>query len=271
MTAATVTRARHSDAYRHCDALFDEISRLAEDTDEHARLRRRLIEEHLPLAEHIARRFARRHEPSDDLLQVARLGLINAVDRFDPARGADFLSFAVPTVMGEVRRHFRDNTWSVRVPRRLKELHLSLNQASTRLAQRFGRAPTARELADHLGLEIDEVAEALLAGNAYQTTSIDRPTQDDTGTITLADTAGEDDPGLDRIENREALKPLLRRLPERERRILTMRFFGGMTQTQIAERVGLSQMHVSRLLAQTLRTLREQLTTDEPPEEEEIS
>ncbi|WP_406634266.1 SigB/SigF/SigG family RNA polymerase sigma factor [Amycolatopsis sp. WGS_07] len=260
MTAATMTRTRRSDDYRHCAALFEEISHVAEDTGEHARLRRRLIEEHLPLAEHIARRFARRGQPSEDLLQVARIGLINAVDRFDPARQSDFVAFAVPTVMGEVRRYFRDHTWSVRVPRRLKELHLTLGQAATELGQRYGRAPTARELAEHLGLGLDEVAEALHAGNAYQAASIDYPAHDDTGSLALADTLGENDREIEKLEDRETLKPILRNLPERERAIVVMRFFWNLTQSQIAERVGLSQMQVSRLLARTLSTLREQLT-----------
>ncbi|WP_162834603.1 SigB/SigF/SigG family RNA polymerase sigma factor [Amycolatopsis circi] len=260
MTAATMTRTRRKDDYRHCAVLFEEISHLAEDTDEHSRLRRRLIEEHLPLAEHIARRFARRGQPSEDLLQVARIGLINAVDRYDPARQTDFVAFAVPTVMGEVRRYFRDHTWSVRVPRRLKELHLRIGQTATELGQRLGRAPTARELADHLDLDLDEVAEALHAGNAYQAASIDYPAHDDTGSIALADTLGDSDPEIEKLEDRETLKPLLRELPERERAIIVMRFFSNMTQSQIAEKVGLSQMQVSRLLARTLSTLREQLT-----------
>ncbi|MFD9893483.1 RNA polymerase sigma factor SigF [Amycolatopsis sp. NPDC059027] len=253
-------RPRHRDTYGDSAALFAALHGPDATEAGRERLRRQLIEEHLPLAEHIARRFARRGEPHEDLVQVARLGLVNAVDRFEPGRGTDFLDFAVPTVMGEVRRYFRDSGWSVRVPRRLKELHLALNRATTTLAQRWGKAPTAKELADHLDLDIEEVTEALIAGNAYQATSMDRPVSTETEDLSLADTLGEDDPDLEGVENHEALRPLLRKLAPRERSILIMRFYGNMTQSQIAARVGLSQMHVSRLLSDTLRTLRDELT-----------
>ncbi|MFE0021115.1 SigB/SigF/SigG family RNA polymerase sigma factor [Amycolatopsis sp. NPDC059021] len=256
-------RQRHRDTYGDSAALFEALHRPDATDAGRERLRRQLIEEHLPLAEHIARRFARRGEAHEDLVQVARLGLVNAVDRFEPGRGTDFLDFAVPTVMGEVRRYFRDSGWSVRVPRRLKELHLALNRATTTLAQRWGKAPTAKELADHLDLDVEEVTEALIAGNAYQATSIDRPVSTETEDLSLADTLGEDDPDLEGVENHEALRPLLRKLPQREQSILIMRFYGNMTQSQIAARVGLSQMHVSRLLSATLRTLREELTEAE--------
>ena len=151
---------------------------------------------------------------------MARIGLINAVDRFDPTRGHDFLSFAVPTIMGEVRRHFRDTGWSVRVPRRLKELHLSLSQGSAALSQRLGRAPTPTELAEHLSLDVDEVREGLLAGNAYQALSVDKPVHDDAEALSLADTMGEPDHEMAMVENHEALQPLLQELPQRERAIL---------------------------------------------------
>jgi len=263
MTAATETRSRRSDEYRQFAVLFEEISRTAEDTSAHARLRRRLIEEHLPLAEHIARRFARRGQPAEDLLQVARIGLINAVDRFDPAREIDFVAFAVPTVMGEVRRYFRDQTWSVRVPRRLKDLQHTLAQATAELTQRTGHAPTPLALAEHLGLDVEDVTEALHASNAYQTASLDRPAHDEASGAAMADTLGSDDPDLANLENREVVRKLLENLPERERAILVMRFFDNMSQSQIGERVGLSQMHVSRLLARTLRSLRDQLASAE--------
>ncbi|MFE0020135.1 SigB/SigF/SigG family RNA polymerase sigma factor [Amycolatopsis sp. NPDC059021] len=265
----TTSYRRRSDAYRHCAVLFDEMHALPDGDAQRKRLREKLIEEHLPIAEHIARRFSGRGEPREDLVQVARLGLINAVDRFDPARENEFLSFAIPTVMGEVRRYFRDASWSLRVPRRLKELHLSLSQATTTLAQRWGRAPNATELAEYLGIGVEEVTEALIAGNAYQTASTDRPVHDEAEPVSLADTLGEEDAALEKVENCEALRPLLRRLPARERSILVMRFFGNMTQSAIAARVGLSQMHVSRLLAQTLRTLREKILEEEPADEPE--
>jgi len=251
---------RRPDEYAHCDPLFEELGTLDPADPRRDQLRARLVTELLPLAEHIATRFAGRGEPREDLVQVARIGLINAVDRFDPTRGHDFLSFAVPTIMGEVRRHFRDTGWAVRVPRRLKELHLSLTQGTAELSQRLGRAPTPSELAQHLRLDVDEVREGLLAGNAYQALSVDKPVHDDAETLSLADTIGSEDNDLVMVENHEALQPLLAELPKRERAILVMRFFGGLTQTQIAERVGISQMHVSRLLSQTLELLRGKLT-----------
>ncbi|WP_326836168.1 SigB/SigF/SigG family RNA polymerase sigma factor [Amycolatopsis rhabdoformis] len=260
MSQQPTTRRR--DEYAHTAPLFEEFAALPADDPRRPRLREQLVTEFLPVAEHIATRFTGRGEPREDLVQVARIGLINAIDRFTPDRGPDFLSFAVPTVMGEIRRHFRDTGWSVRVPRRLKELHLALSHGSSTLSQTLGRAPTPTELAEHLGLGVDEVHEGLIAGNAYQTLSVDKPVHDDAEPLSLADTLGEEDSALEHIENHEALEPLLRELPQRERSILVMRFFGGLTQTQIADRVGISQMHVSRLLSQTLEQLRGKLTTD---------
>jgi RNA polymerase sigma-B factor len=245
-----------------CVAKFVELAASGSDEQRRMKLRTELVMDHLSVAEHIARRFSGRGEAFDDLVQVARVGLINAVDRFEPARGTDFLSFAVPTIMGEVRRHFRDATWSVRVPRRLKELHLQIGQVSGRLGQRLGRAPVPTEIARELGMSVEEVSEGLQAGNAYYAVSVDKPAGDDTEATSLADTLGEEDGALESVENHESLQPLLRALPPRERTILMLRFFGNMTQTQIAERVGISQMHVSRLLAQTLAQLRTQLTEE---------
>ncbi len=235
---------------------------LAELTDESAafqRQRDRIVERCLPLADHIARRFDGRGEPRDDLVQVARVGLVNAVIRFDLGAGSDFVSFAVPTIMGEVRRYFRDNSWSVKVPRRLKELHLRLGSTTAELAQRLGRAPTASELAEELGLDRDEVVEGLVASSSYNTLSIDSGGGGDDDAPAIADTLGDVDRGLEQIEDREALRPLLESLPERERTVVVLRFFESLTQTQIAERVGVSQMHVSRLLARALSRLRDQL------------
>jgi RNA polymerase sigma-B factor len=241
--------------------MFRELATVASDSMEFQRQRDKIVERCLPLADHIARRFEGRGEPRDDLVQVARVGLVNAVVRFDVEAGSDFVSFAVPTIMGEVRRHFRDNSWSVKVPRRLKELHLRLGAATADLSQRLGRAPTATELASELGMERDEVVEGLVAGSSYNTLSIDTGggSSDDDDSRAIADTLGDVDTGLDRIEDRESLRPLLEALPERERMVLVLRFFESMTQTQIAERVGISQMHVSRLLAKSLARLRDQL------------
>ncbi|OCB12314.1 RNA polymerase subunit sigma [Mycobacterium vulneris] len=239
--------------------MFRELSGLSEDSPARERQRERIVERCLPLADHIARRFDGRGEPREDLVQVARVGLVNAINRFDVEAGSDFVSFAVPTIMGEVRRHFRDNSWSVKVPRRLKELHLRLGAATAELSQRLGRAPTASELAEELDMDREEVIEGLVAGSSYNTLSIDSGGGGDEEAPAIVDTLGDLDAGLDRIDNRETLRPLLAQLPERERTVLLLRFFESMTQTQIAERVGVSQMHVSRLLAKSLARLRDQL------------
>lgn len=240
--------------------MFRELAGFTAHSPEFQRHRDQIVERCLPLADHIARRFEGRGEPRDDLVQVARVGLVNAVARFDIETGSDFVSFAVPTIMGEVRRHFRDNSWSVKVPRRLKELHLRLGAATADLSQRLGRAPTASELAAELGMDRADVVEGLVAGSSYNTLSIDTASgSEDDAVRAIADTLGVVDSGLNQIENREALRPALESLPERERMVLVLRFFESMTQTQIAERVGISQMHVSRLLAKSLTRLRDQM------------
>lgn len=238
--------------------MFRELAKYDVDSPDFRKRRDRIVQRCLPLADHIARRFDGRGEARDDLVQVARLGLVNAVNRYDVDTGSDFVSFAVPTIMGEVRRYFRDNSWSVKVPRRLKELHLRLGAATSELSQRLGRAPTASELAAELEMNRDEVIEGLVAGSSYTTLSIDSGGGGEDAPA-IADTLGGVDVSLDQIENREALRPLLAALPERDRTVLMLRFFEGLTQTQIAERVGVSQMHVSRLLAKSLARLRDQL------------
>jgi RNA polymerase sigma-B factor len=238
--------------------MFRELAKLEPDSPEFRRYRDRIVERCLPLADHIARRFDGRGEARDDLVQVARVGLVNAVIRYDVDTGSDFVSFAVPTIMGEVRRHFRDNSWSVKVPRRLKELHLRLGAATAELSQKLGRAPTASELAAELEMDRQEVVEGLVAGSSYNTLSIDSGGGDEKAPA-IVDTLGDIDLSLVQIENREALRPLLAALPDRERAVLLLRFSESLTQTQIAERVGISQMHVSRLLAKSLARLRDQL------------
>lgn len=246
--------------YADVPDMFRELATLEPDSVSFRRYRDRIVERCMPLADHIAMRFGGRGEAREDLVQVARVGLVNAVIRFDVDAGSDFASFAVPTIMGEVRRHFRDNRWSLKVPRRLKELHVRLSAATAELSQRLGRAPTASELAAELGMDRDEVVEGLVAGTAYNTVSIDvGASVGDEGVPAIIETLGGADLNLDRIENREALRPLLAVLPERERTVLRLRFFESMTQTQIAERIGVSQMHVSRLLAKALARLRDQL------------
>ena len=239
--------------------MFREMEGLSEDSAKFSRQRDRIVERCLPLADHIARRFDGRGEPRDDLVQVARVGLVNAVIRFNVDAGSDFVSFAVPTIMGEFRRNFLDNSWSVKVPRRLKELHLRLGAATAELSQRLGRAPTPTELAAELEMDRDEVVEGLVAGSSYNTLSIDSGGSGSDDAPAITDTLGDVDLSLDQIENRETWRPLLDALPERERTVLVLRFFESLTQTQIAERVGISQMHVSRLLAKSLARLRDQL------------
>jgi RNA polymerase sigma-B factor len=239
--------------------MFREMNSYPAESVERGRARDQIVRRCMPLAEHIAHRFDGRGEPREDIAQVARLGLVNAVNRFDVECGSDFVSFAVPTIMGEVRRHFRDNSWAVKVPRRLKELHLQLGSATAEMSQRLGRAPTASELAAELELDRGEVVEALIAGSGYNTLSMDSGGGGDDQTPPLTDTLGSYDANLDRIENHEALRPLLDALPERERTVVVLRFFESLTQSQIAERVGISQMHVSRLLTRTLARLRSEL------------
>lgn len=243
-------------------ALFFELRELPEGSPERAELRNRLVRMHLPLVEHLARRFRNRGEPLDDLTQVATIGLIKSVDRFDPDRGVEFSTYATPTVVGEIKRHFRDKGWAVRVPRRLQELRLSLTTATAELSQQHGRSPTVHELAERLGISEEEVLEGLESANAYSTLSLDVPDTDDESPA-VADTLGSEDEALEGVEYRESLKPLLEGLPPREKRILLLRFFGNMTQSQIAQEVGISQMHVSRLLARTLAQLREKLLVEE--------
>ena len=259
MAEPQVAEGSSSHGYEPMAPLFAELAACGDDEPRRQYLRHRLVEAHLPIAQHIARRFVRRGEPLADLEQVATVGLINAVDRYEPDRGVDFLSFAVPTITGEVRRYFRDHGWAMRVPRRLKELHVTLGAAVSELSQTLGRAPTARELATHLDLPFEEVVEGLGASNAYRSRSLDSMVDEETGSQLAAGALGQLDGELEQMENREALAPLLAELPERERAIIVMRFFGNYTQTQIAERIGISQMHVSRLLSQTLAILREKL------------
>ncbi|WP_225823327.1 RNA polymerase sigma factor SigF [Streptomyces naphthomycinicus] len=243
-------------------AMFVELRKLNAGSAEYAELRNKLVRMHLPLVEHLARRFRNRGEPLDDLTQVATIGLIKSVDRFDPERGVEFSTYATPTVVGEIKRHFRDKGWAVRVPRRLQELRLSLTTATAELSQLHGRSPTVHELAEKLAISEEEVLEGLESANAYSTLSLDVPDTDDESPA-VADTLGAEDEALEGVEYRESLKPLLEDLPPREKRILLLRFFGNMTQSQIAQEVGISQMHVSRLLARTLAQLREKLLVEE--------
>lgn len=218
--------------------------------------REALVHLHRPLVEHCALRFAGRGEPYDDLVQVGMVGLLQAIDRFDPDRGRDFTSFAVPTVLGEVRRWFRDKGWAVHVPRGLQELRARTTATSAHLAHELGRSPTAAELAAALGCSVEDVVDGLESAGAYASVSLDAGADDPDGPYARLATLGADDPALARVELRESVRPLLEQLPAREKRILLLRYFVGHTQSQVAAEVGLSQMQVSRLLASTLEDLR---------------
>ncbi|WP_459546776.1 SigB/SigF/SigG family RNA polymerase sigma factor [Nocardia sp. X0981] len=256
---------RGTDSYDGIEPLLERLGAMDTDDPERLVLREEIMRRCLPLADHIARRFTGRGETYDDLHQTASLGLVLAVDRYDPTRGASFLAFAVPTIMGEVRRHFRDHTWAVRVPRRIKETQLAIGPTIERLCQRLGRTPTAIEIAMEMNLDLLEVTQALMAGNAYRTNSLDTATEDDEHGATapqVTETLGEDDPGYELTDNALAIAPLLRTLPARDRQVLHLRFFENYTQSRIAAELGVSQMHVSRILAATLDRLRERALRD---------
>jgi len=239
------------------------LAELAEDDPRRMAARDELVTMHLPLAGFLARRFRDRGESLDDLTQVATIGLLKAVDRFDPDRGVEFSTFATPTMVGEIKRHFRDKGWAIRVPRRLQELRISIGRATAELSQSTGRSPTVAELAEHLGFSQEQILEGLESAQAYATLSLDAASGDGTEDgSSLVDTLGDDDPGLGEVDTRETLHPLVATLAPREQRIIHMRFYENMTQAQIAQRIGVSQMHVSRLLAKSLAQLRTGL--DEP-------
>jgi RNA polymerase sigma-B factor len=260
----SVTREEHAVPDRaRARELFERLGELPPGSPEREQIRGALVELHLPLVEYLARRFRNRGEWLDDLTQVATIGLIKSIDRFDLDRGVEFSTYATPTIVGEIKRHFRDKGWAVRVPRRLQELKLSLTKAIGELAQREGRAPTVSELAAHLQMSEEDVLEGLESANAYSTVSLDAPDSGDEDAPAVADSLGIVDEALEGVEYRESLKPLLEHLPPREKKILLLRFFGNLTQSQIAAELGISQMHVSRLLARTLTQLRDGLTNDE--------
>lgn len=218
-------------------------------------LRNQLVEEHMRLAEFLARRFSHRGESPDDLRQVALVGLLKAVERFEPDRGLQFSSFATPTITGELKRHFRDKGWAVRVPRRIQELHLELDRTVADLNQELGRPPTPAEIAQRAGVLEEDVLESMEAGSLYRLASLDSSRSDDEAAPSPAQRLGELDHELGAVEDRVAVSEMLSRLPEREQKIVYLRFFEGLTQSEIAEQIGISQMHVSRLLVRSLETL----------------
>jgi RNA polymerase sigma-B factor len=225
------------------------------------RVRERAIGEYMPLARKLARRYHRGREPLEDLEQVAYVGLLKAVERFDPAYGARFTSFALPTINGELRRHFRDATWALHAPRWVQEAVLEVTRASERLGNELGRAPTTGEVSAATGLDAEQIAEALVARGNQTTSSLDSPIGDEEGQ-TVADVIGSDDDGYDLVDHRVTVTPLIAELPAREREVLRLRFDHELTQTQIARRVGCSQMQVSRLLRRAIARLSQ--VSDEP-------
>jgi RNA polymerase sigma-B factor len=246
--------------------LFARLAELEEGTHEYQYVRNTLIEMNLTLVKFAARRFKTRSEPMEDIVQVGTIGLIKAIDRFDLDQEVEFPTFAMPTIVGEIKRFFRDTSWAVHVPRRLQELRLAMAKAVDDLTFAVGRPPTDTELAAHLGISEDEVREGLVAANGYSVSSIDAGAPGgEEGDESTAFTArlGEVDPGVELVENLESLKPLMAQLGERDKTIISMRFGAEMTQSEIGAVLGISQMHVSRLLSRTLGQLRNQLLTQD--------
>jgi len=247
-------------------ALLTELHSLAEDDPRHPTLRDRLVELHMPLVIYLARRFSGRNEPMNDLVQVGAIGLIKAVDRFDPERGLEFSTYATPTILGEIKRHFRDTGWLIHVPRRAQELQTTLNTARADLSQELGRAPTVPELAKRIDIDEETVLEALDAARAYSGVPLDifaAPGE----AVPEHPILGIVDEGFEQVEHRAVLRDVIATLPESEREILLLRFVANKTQTEIASIVGVSQMQVSRLVARGLKRMRETLGAPEPPQQ----
>jgi RNA polymerase sigma-B factor len=220
------------------------------------RARDELVRRFLPLARQLARRYKRGNEPIDDLVQVASLGLVKAIDRYDLERGNAFSSYAVPTILGELKRHFRDHGWALHVPRGMQERIMQVNQAMERLSRALGRSPTPTELSLEIGIPCEEVLEAMEASVAYEASSLDAPRGIDPDAHSYADSVGADDEGYEQVEYLEAIGPTMRAMPARDRLVLKLRFEDDLTQAEIAELIGVSQMHVSRLIRRALARLR---------------
>jgi RNA polymerase sigma-B factor len=262
-TEAAVPAQEARDAVSPRDRLTDDLLEQASAADEVER--RRLLDEvvllNLPVARGLAARYRDRGESMDDLVQVASLALVKAARGYEPGKGRGFLPYAVPTITGELRRHFRDRGWDVRPPRRVQELRLSVASAAHQLAQEIGHSPTVAELAQHLKVGEEEVIETLAAAQGYSATSLDAPCDGDDG-APLGETLSSEDESIDRVVDGLAVEPLLATLPPRDRHILCLRFYRGWTQSQIAEEIGVTQMQVSRLLSRALARLREQVLAD---------
>ncbi|WP_441247547.1 SigB/SigF/SigG family RNA polymerase sigma factor [Kitasatospora sp. McL0602] len=252
--------ASTGDARELSRVLLWRLRKLEPGSEEYSYVRGTLIELNVSLVRFAARRFGGSHESMDDIVQAGTVGLVKAVDRFDPDRGVEFATFALPTVIGEIRRFFRDTTWAVHVPRRLQEARLAVVKGADELEQELGRAPTVGELAEYVALQPAELDEAMQAAQARTTLSLDAPFSDGNAEGALECRLGCCDPALEVVEYVQSLKPLIAALPERERTILALRFTEGLTQAEIGRRLGISQMHVSRLLTRSLEGLRAGLT-----------
>ncbi|MFD6420053.1 SigB/SigF/SigG family RNA polymerase sigma factor [Streptomyces sp. NPDC060194] len=253
--AAAAAKKRTADTRALTQVLFGKLKHLEPGTPEHGRVRTALIEANLPLVRYAAARFRSRNEPMEDVVQVGTIGLINAIDRFDPDRGVQFPTFAMPTVVGEIKRYFRDNVRTVHVPRRLHELWVQVTGASEDLTTMHGRSPTTAEIAERLKIAEEDVLACIEAGRSYHATSLEAAQEGD-GMPGLVDRLGYEDPELDGVEHRDLVRHLLVQLPEREQRILLLRYYNNLTQSQISAELGVSQMHVSRLLARSFARLR---------------
>ena len=260
-THASAKHHPHDDAPDTAEA-FRTLSKLPPGQQRDT-IRAEIVEAWLPMAERLAGRFRSRGESFEDLRQVAALGLVKAVDRYDPERGNAFESYAVPTVTGEIKRHFRDHMWTLHVPRRVQDLRNRVRFASQDLSQTIsGRQPTVAEIAEHAQMSEEDVRVGLEALESFTALSLDAELPGSEDGYSLSDALGSPDPSLDVVVDREAVKPRLQALPERERAILYMRFFGDMTQSRIAEQLGISQMHVSRLISRCCGRLRDQVMQD---------
>lgn len=244
-------------AYDNAESLFREFARTRD-----TKVRDRLVMMHHNLVRYLAGKFMNRGEPIEDLVQVGTIGLINAIDRYDLERGTKFSTYATPTIVGEIRRHFRDKSWSLKVPRRLQELNLAANKISESLSQKLGRAPTIHEIANAIGASEEETLEAIELGNAYDTVSLDSKLahEDESAPLSLAEFVGDTDLSLDNLEKYGDLNQAMDSLDQREKSIIYLRFFKDMSQTEVAKRLNISQMHVSRLQQKALRRLKDLLS-----------
>ena len=263
MTEGSRSADRDNDKHAAATQMLAELHTLPEDSSRRRALRDELVQAHMPLVVYLARRFSGRNEPMSDLVQVGAIGLLKAIDRFDPGRGLEFSTYATPTILGEIKRHFRDTGWLIHVPRRAQELQTTVNNARADLSQELGRAPTVAELAARIEVDEDAVLEALDAARAYSGVPLDvlaAPGE----TVPEHPMLGFIDDGFEQVEQRALLREVIAKLPDSEREILLLRFVANKTQTEIAAIVGVSQMQVSRLVARGLKRLRASLGADEP-------